>query len=264
MPTNYAPINFDSSILYSSQAARLATNTGYNNGIGQARYNTGNAYYYKLDFKNAIISYLSAQSILEKGAFNKELGDVNLMIGNINYFIRRGDKAFSSYKKALVYYSEAGSEGSLMAVYDVLSVAIFFLDYGPIDSALVYGFKLLDLSRKHHDRYREAKTLMNIGMFYSVSNGSVAEKQKTLLYCDSAMKVASSIKHDELISIIESIRGNYYDYLTPFFDSTGDLPLARYHYEKAYNSSLKTGCNWLKATWLNRLAMLDLAEKKIW
>jgi hypothetical protein len=149
-----------------------------------------------------------------------------------------------------------------MAVYDVLSVAIFFLDYGPIDSALVYGFKLLDLSRKYHDQYRVAKTLMNIGMFYSVSTRSVAEKQKTLLYCDSAMKVASSIKNDILISIIESIRGNYYDYMTPFFDSTGDLSLARYNYEKAYNASLRTGCNWLKATWLNRFAMIDLAEKK--
>jgi hypothetical protein len=258
----YAGENFDSSIIFSIRAARLATQFGYTKGIGLARYNTGNAYYYKLDFKNALISYLSAQSILEKGDYGKELGDVNLMIGNINYSIRRGDKAVSSYKKALGYYSEAGSEGSLMAVYDVLNVAIFFLDYGPIDSALVYGFKLLDLSRKHQDHYREAKTLMNIGMCYSFSEKSVAEKQKTLLYCDSAMKEASSIKNDILISIIESIRGNYYDYMTPFFDLTGDLSLARYNYEKAYNVSLRTGCNWLKATWLNRLAMLDLAEKE--
>lgn len=256
LASNYTGINFDSSIFYCSRAARLSTNVGYTKGIGLARYNTGNAYYYKMDFKNAMISYLSAQSILEKGTFSNELGDVNLMIGNINYFIRRGDKAVSSYKKAIKFYMEAGSENSLFKVYDAMSMAIYFLEYGSMDSALVYGYKMLDHSRKYHDRYSEAFTLMQIGNFYCASNKSIANKQKALVYSDSALAVASDIKNGVLVSIIYVTKGNYYDWFTPFFETTGDLSKARYYYEKAYQVSMKTGCSWLQAVLLARLAML--------
>ncbi|MBE0648974.1 MAG: histidine kinase [Bacteroidales bacterium] len=257
----FAGENFDSSIFYSSQAARLATINGYQKGIGIARYETGNAYYYNMDFKNALVSYLSAQSILENGSFNKELGDVSLMIGNINLFIWRGDEAINAYKKAIRYYTEAGSDSSLFAVYDAISMTVFFLSYGSIDSALVYGYKMLDHSRKYDDRYAEAYSLMQIGMFYSRSLKSVTEKQKTLLYCDSAMAVASDIKQDELITIIHVIRGNYYDELSTFFEATGDLSAARKHYENAYKASLNTGCSYLQAIILIDLAKLDLIDK---
>ena len=257
----YAGEDFDSSIFYSSKAARIATNIAYNKGIGLARFESGNAYYYKLDFKNAMIFYLSAQSILEKDSFNKELGDVNLMIGNINYLIRRGDKAINSYKKAIEYYTKAGNKRSLYMVYDAISMAILFLDYGSIDSALVYGYKMLDYSRKCHDRYFETYSLMQIGTFYLFNNESVERKQKTLFYCDSAMAVASAINHDGLIAIINVTFGNYYDSFTPFFEITGDLSKARYYYEKGYQVSLKTDCGWLQSLILTRLARLDLENK---
>jgi len=257
----FAGMNFDSSIFFSAQAGRLATNIGYTTGIGLARYQAGNAYYYKLDFKNALIAYLSAQSLLEKGGFNKELGDVNLMIGNINYLIRRGDKAISSYKKAIEYYTKAGSNKSLYMVYDAMSMAIFFLDYSSIDSALVYGYKMLDYSRKWHDHYFETYSLMQIGTFYLFNNESVEQKQKTLSYCDSAMAVASAINHNGLIAIIYATIGNYYDSFTPFSEITGDLSKARDYYEKGYQVGLKTDCGWLQSLILTRLARLDLEDK---
>jgi len=257
----FAGDNFDSSIFYSSRAARLATNDGYQKGIGVSRYETGNAYYYKLDFKNAMISYLSAQSILEKGSFNKELGDVNLMIGNINHFIRRGGEAIDSYRKAIGYYQLAGKEESLMKVYDALSLAFYWLTSTSADSSLYYGLKLLDHSRKVHDLYREAYALMNISMFYMVSK-TMEQKKMGLLYTDSAMAKAEYISQDVLISIINGNRGNYYDYMTSFIEITGDASQARYHYQNAYEASVSAGCNWLQSVWLNRLAMVDLGEKK--
>lgn len=81
----YVPFNFDSSIFYSSQAARLATLFDYSRGTGMARYYAGNAYYYKLDFKNALINYLSAQPIFENGHYYNELGDLHGMLGHMNF-----------------------------------------------------------------------------------------------------------------------------------------------------------------------------------
>ena len=57
-------------------------------------------------------------------------------------------------------------------------------------------------------------------------------------------------------------RGNYYDFMTSFAEITGNASLARYHYQKAYEASVRAGCNWLQAVLLNRLAMVGLSEKK--
>ena len=47
----YAPLDFDSSIIYSAQAMRIATVYGNPEGIALARLYTGNAYYYKMEMK---------------------------------------------------------------------------------------------------------------------------------------------------------------------------------------------------------------------
>jgi len=258
----YAGEDFDSGISYSSQAARLATYIGYTKGIGLARYNAGNAYYYKLDFKNAMISYLSAQSMLEQSDFSKELGDVNLKIGNINYFTWRGNKAISSYRKALGYYLAGGDEKSLIAVYDAMSMAYYFLEYGSCDSALVYGYKMLNAARKFIDLYREAYALGNIGLFYTMEKKSLMVKQKALPYCDSALAIASAIKDPGLVTIINISLGNFYNSNTPLFEMTGNLIRARYYYEIAYRADLKNGSTYLQSAILNYLARIDLAEKK--
>jgi hypothetical protein len=52
----YAPMNFDSGILYSSRAGQLATLRDYSYGIGMAKFQAGNAFYYKMDFKNALLN----------------------------------------------------------------------------------------------------------------------------------------------------------------------------------------------------------------
>ena len=113
MAAVYAPVNFDSSIYYSSQSMRIATIQGYSYGIGCSRLYMGNAYYYKLDFKNALISYLSAQTILEEGDHFEELGKLNMMMGHINFFIMRKDMAITLYNKASFYFMATGNELSL-------------------------------------------------------------------------------------------------------------------------------------------------------
>jgi tetratricopeptide (TPR) repeat protein len=258
----FAPVNFDSSVIYATRAMRLATQHGFQKQIGLARFNLGNAYYFKMDFKNALIAYLSAQSILEKKPFNKEMGDVCFMLGNINFFIMRDDKAISYYRKALSYYSAGNHETSLPPVWEAMSLTMFFLKSESIDSALVYGYKMLDFSRKFHCRSLETTALMAIGMFYVDETQSVQRKQKTLVYCDSALNLATELKNDSLISVVNINLAGYYDRSSLLFEFTGDLALARTYYERAYLAAEKIGFSYLKAIILNYLAEIDIEEGK--
>jgi|GEM_PF-1109092 len=126
LASSFAPANFDSIVLHSTQAMRLATQNGFQKQISLSRFNLGNAYYFKMDLKNALISYLSAQSILEKGSLYDELGNLCLMLGNINFFIMRGDKAISYYCKVLAYFQVDNNETSLPSVYDAMGLTMFF------------------------------------------------------------------------------------------------------------------------------------------
>lgn len=131
-----APVKFDSSIYYSAQAMRMATINEYSYGIGCSRLYAGNAYYYKMDFKNALVSYLSAQTILEESSHYDELGELCLMLGHINFFIRMGEKSFSYYRKALEYYRSAGDHASQVKAFEAMSLAMDNLGYEPLDSTL--------------------------------------------------------------------------------------------------------------------------------
>jgi len=258
----YAPLNFDTCLMYSSQAMRIATVYGYPLGIGIARLQTGNAYYYKMDFKNALISYLAALKILEDNESWKEAGDVYMQLGHIHYFIWSSKKAYHNYHKADECYRKAGSEESLITVYDAMSMAMFFLKYQFVDSTLYYGFKMLEKARKFNARYNEVYALMNIGMFYSNEDKSPQKKQKTIYFSDSALALASEYNYQGLKTIAYISLGNYYDNTTPFFELTGNFTKARQFYDLAYESDLKDGSSYLQAAILNYLAHIDLKEKK--
>ncbi len=262
LAASYAPINFDTSIMYSAQAMRLATVYGYPLGVGMARLQTGNAYYYKMDFKNALISYLAALKVLEENEVWKEAGDVYMQLGHIHYFIWSSEKAFHNYRKAEECYRKAGKEEQLIRVYDAMSTAMFFLKYPFVDSTLHYGFNMLEKARIFNDRYKEVYALMNIGMFYSNENKSPQKKQKTLAYCDTALILASENNFQGLKTITYIVLGNYYDNNTPFFNLTGNYTRSRHFYELAYKSDLNDGSSYLQATILNNLACIDLKEKK--
>ena len=201
----YAPVNFDSSTFYSAGAMRLATIQNYYFGVGCSRLYTGNAYYYKMDFKNALISYLSAQTIFEEGDHFREMGELNVMMGHINFFIMRNDMALSFYNKALNYFKEAGEERSRGdALYGINM--IYWRD-GPVDSGLAAGRRYLEYATGAHDRFREATALINIGMTFK---DSCYPADSSLKYHNEALKIAQVMGYDILASIIYYNLGFYY------------------------------------------------------
>ncbi|MBC8319879.1 MAG: histidine kinase [Bacteroidetes bacterium] len=258
----YAPFDFDTSIMYASQAIRLATVYSNTTNVALVKANIGNAYYYKMDFKNALLSYLSALKILEENNEWKASGDICLQLGNINFLIRRSEKAISYYHKALGYYQASGDEISSSAVYEAMSLAMDNLNYKPKDSALIYGNKLLKYSQKINDHYREALAYIIIGQIYLGDDNSVIKKQKALAYNDSALIIATKHKYDDLISIIYLNLGCYYDRSSPFFELTGDLALSQSYFGKAYTVANNIGSSYLMAMILNSLANIDIEERK--
>ena len=261
LAAHYAPIDFDSSIMYSAQAVRIGSVYGYPFGIGMARYNTGNAYYFNLDFKNALLSYLSALKIFEEYKFVKEAGDIYLQIGHINFFIKRVDKAIATYRKALENYQGAADESSCASVYEAMSLTMNNLNYDPIDSALIYANKLLKYSRKVHNPYREAFALVVIGQIYLTDSKSLSEKSKALAYNDSALFLATSNHYIDLSAVINLNLGCYYDRSTPFFEITCDLAKSRSYFEKAYIYAKELSNNYLSSMILNSLAIIAIEEE---
>lgn len=257
LASGFAPFNFDSSIIYSSRADSLATLIGYTKGTGMAKFQAGNAYYYKMDFKNALINYLSAQPILEEGHQYNELGDLYLMLGHMNFFITRSEKATFYYRKAIACFREAANAESLDNTNGLMAMTMFFMGERPIDSALFYACKTLDYARKIKDPRSEAHALMVVGMIYQGEDKSLGKKQKFLAYNDTALKMVTAFRDDERMCIIHVNTGSYYEEGYP---STRNPERSTFHYQKGLELASKTGNKYMQSLCLNRLSNNDIAE----
>ncbi|MFA4863201.1 MAG: hypothetical protein WC605_05430, partial [Bacteroidales bacterium] len=248
----YAPVNFDSSIFYSAQAMRMATISGYAFGIGCSRLYTGNAYYYNLDFKNALISYLSAQTILEEGSHFDELGELCLMLGHINFFIMRSDVAVSYYHKAYDNFKEAGDDSSQADVLYALNMT-YWRD-GPVDSALAAGERFLNYTRKHHYRSFEAAALINLGM--------TVWDEKSLRYHDEALKIAKELENFRMVAIIyNNIASYHYEIPSPLSENNVNLNLSRHYYDLVLENAQKVKYYYnIRAMAYLGLAKIDIKE----
>ena len=254
----FAPVNFDSCILYSpEQAERLAAIYKYAKGLGMAKFQTGNAYYYKMDFKNALINYLSAQSIFENGRYYNELGNLYFMLGHMNFFITRSDNAISYYRKAMGCFQECRNIEFFNNSCGLITMSISFLGGQPIDSALFYAFKTLQYARKIKDPRREAHALLAVGMIYSLEDKSLSKKQKFLAYNDTALKMVTAFKDEERMCIIHVNIGTYYD---EGFPRTLNPELSKLHYQKGYDLARKTSNNYMQSLCLNLLSNYDIQK----
>ncbi|MBE0647340.1 MAG: histidine kinase, partial [Bacteroidales bacterium] len=248
----YAPVDFDSSIMYSAQAMRLGTVHGDQVEVGIARLNTGNAYYYQLDFNNALISYLAAAKILEECEAWDQLVEVNLMLGHINFFIQRPEKAVSYYQRAKRYIKTEGKEDRLKQIYQAISLT--YSRDGNTDSALYYSQKMLDYSKAINDTVSECLALIILGQTYT--------DERAVNYCNKALEIAIQIDDKNLISIIYNNLASFYDRSSPKFDKYGDLKLSRHYYEKATEAAINHNYSIVRLFIPVSLAEIDIEEGK--
>ncbi|MEZ5195151.1 MAG: histidine kinase [Bacteroidales bacterium] len=261
LAAHYAPIDFDSSIMYSAQAVRIGSVYGYPLGIGVGRFNTGNAYYFKMDLKNALLSYLSALRIADEHHLTELSGSINIQLGNINFFVQRSDKAISYYRKAIANYKETRNEKAMNEVHIRMYMTMFFLGEYPLDSSIFYAKKTLEYARKTHDRLEEGHALMVIGMIYSADIDNPLRQSFCLAYNDTALNIVTSLNNIERISIINLNLGSFYwDLSYGNKDSSRYINLSKSHYLKGYEAAKKAGSNYLQVICLNGIAEHDILE----
>ena len=257
----YASLSFDTSFMYGSQALRLARTLSDSLAEATIKVNIGNAWYFKMDFRNALLTYLSSVRTLEEHRKWKELGEIYFQLGQINFFIMRSDECISFYRKAMHYYQLSGDESSLATLWENMAIAMNVMSKWPADSSLVYGRKLLDYARRNHDLYRQAMAFTEIAMYY-IESKTVSGKQLVIPYSDSALYLAEMLKNEKIIAIIYNNLGSNYDRSSSLFDSTGNLALARYYYEKGISHARKSGEIIFQIMIHNSLAEIDIEEKK--
>jgi tetratricopeptide (TPR) repeat protein len=254
MAAVYAPVHFDSSIYYSAQAMRIATIQGYPYGIGCSRLYTGNAYYYRLDFKNALVSYLSAQTIFEEGGHYDELGELFLMMGHINFFIVRTSKAVDYYHKAMDDCLASGNDLKIPEVLYALSLT-YWRD-GPSDSAIVYGNRLLDYGKALNNITLQTAALINLGMSYPDCC------EISFKYNEQALGLAKSAHLEIRESIIYYNMAYDFTYLFITNGNPEDLFNGRYFYNLAFEVAKKINYTLLQAMALNGLSEINITEGK--
>ncbi len=264
MAAHYSSFHFDSSMAYSNQAMRMAMVQGSSQLISMIHKTMGDAYYYKMDFGNALISYLAALKLINEKAEGKSAGDIYLQLGNINFFIKRTEKTKAYYQKALACYQTIGDEDSAADVFEALCVALDNLGYEPIDTAMYYGFKLLEHARKVSDPYREAFAMMMIGQNCITEDMSGKYDPYVIPYNDSALKIASDHSFHDLIAIINLNLGSFYsiDKSSGTCERNKDLSKSRFYTFQAISASEKWESNNMLALSYINLANLSHDEEK--
>ncbi|MBE0662267.1 MAG: histidine kinase [Bacteroidales bacterium] len=256
----YAPVNFDSGIAYSAQAQRSATVYGYSAGVGAARLYTGNAYYYRMDLKNALLSYLSALKTLEEMNPTEKLGELYMQLGNINYYIGRTEKSISFYKLALKSFKAIHDDRQALQVPYALAFT-YLMDNQP-DSAEYYVKIFLAECEKLNDQYLRAIGFNVLGWAYSAM--LTPESRQKAIDCNyESLEIGKQMSDETLISVNYLNLGNNFDRSGWEFEgSTVDLVLARSFHEKAFLAAQKAGLHLLMGAISNYLAAIDIEEGK--
>lgn len=256
----YAPVNFDSGIAYAAQAQRSATVYGYSAGVGAARLYTGNAYYYRMDLKNALLSYLSALKNLEELDPTKELGELYMQLGSINYYIGRTEKSISFYKKALQCFKVIQNDREALQVPYALAFT-YLMDNQP-DSAEYYVKIFLAECEKLNDQYLRAIGLNVLGWAYSLM--FTPESRQKAIDCNyESLEIGLQMSDETLIAVNYLNLGNNFDRSEFYFEGAViDFQLARSCYQKAIAAAHKAGLHLLIGAISNYLAAINIEEGK--
>jgi tetratricopeptide (TPR) repeat protein len=158
LATELAPRSFDSSYQYAGEALRLSEELDYPYGKGVAIFNQGNVSFFKTDYKNALVSYLSALRILESFDPTREIADLFLQLAFLNQYVRNIDKAKDYFYRTSGCYLAIGDTARSYSMKFLIGGSYFFkyqtlLRIDPLqqdqandmmDSALIINKEVLD------------------------------------------------------------------------------------------------------------------------
>jgi len=256
----YTSLNFDSTIIYSAQAQRIGTVYNYSQGVGIARLYTGNAYFYRMDLKNALLSYLSSLKILEELQPVKELGELYMQLGNINYYMGRTDKAISFFQLAGDIFRSSRNESE--GLQEPYAISFTYLMHNQLDSALANIEIYVDKCQELKDQRMEAHGLNVMGWIYNVMK-TPETREKALECYARSLAIGKDLKDETIIAINYLMMANNLDKSELYFEGgILNFPLAREYYHEALKSAKKVKIYLLLGAITNYLAAIDIEERK--
>ncbi|MGQ1889344.1 tetratricopeptide repeat protein [Thermophagus sp. OGC60D27] len=179
-------------------------------------------YYIEIeDYKNAIESYMSADSILKAHDIIKGR---QYFHNRTSYAYRRSAKyppAFEHMLKSIEFSEQLQNKYRLVSSY--LDISRMYRDVQRYDEAMKWEVKHLALAREVNSIDNIRKGLENMGIIH-------AEKQEwdtAQSYFEQAMELAYEINNPDAITFALSNMGN-------FFYRKGDIDMALSYYEKSY------------------------------
>lgn len=196
-----APRNNDSCLQFLESAYYLSEELEYSYGKGVATFNRGNYYYFKSDYKNALINYLAALRTLESFEPTRDIGNLYYQLASVNSYVRNTEKTREYYLHASSSFMASGDTlQSYVSLY-MLGSSYFFkyqtlLRIDPLpketvdmmmDSALKYNKFVLEWTSNRKVRLTGMVELLNShGLYYSVKEIPGAEEyfNKALEYAD--------------------------------------------------------------------------------
>lgn len=246
--------NCNKAIYYGEKALNLAKKLNHNTGITRAYHHLAITYYYKADYKEAMILYLEKMKLDEQKNNKLNIANNYNFIGNIYFQVKDFNKAFENYKKSLKIYQELNNKEGLSFMYNNLG-NIYEAFKKPEKSEENY-LRSLKLDKQTNSYKGLAITYNNLGnLYYKQYNDTTA-----IDYFHKAVKYLPVVNDPNTTVLLFQNIGDYYiwnknydsaffylnkayiiakNYERPFFIKDISLSLSKVHeihknFQKAY------------------------------
>ena len=162
--SEYGGSNTDTSMIFATEALKLAENNNNKNLLARCYHTIGVTYYYKSDYNEALEYFFKALKINEEFNNKKEIGAVCNNIGNVYWMQQNLDGALDFYFRDFNIAKELGDEES--SAKTMGNIGIIYDEKGDSEKALEYYNKGLELSKKIGDKTAVTNAYINIGVVY--------------------------------------------------------------------------------------------------
>jgi adenylate cyclase len=202
----YAYVDPDEGIKRGKEAMALATQLGWELGVGNAYRSIGSNYANKSDYAKALEYEYTALRIFEHLKNVSMQGIMWQNLGIVQHRSKNQEKALEYYQRALALFEQTKDTLRIASIYSNMANAYYSL--GEADKVLEYDLKALHTYEEKKDKAGVARLLGNIGNFYA-EEGNYALAM--VYYFDALRKETAMGNEDGVTRNLGNIGETYLD-----------------------------------------------------
>lgn len=258
----------DSSLIYTQQSIKLATDAGYTLGLGRAYINAGITYDNLGNLSEAISQYNIATAILTNSPYTRVLSSVYTNRGIVYTELGQFDSALICYEQSIALKDSTIDQVSIGIVYT--NIGVSYINLGDANTALEYFIKSRNIAERAGDdqgvadnnlnisdiyhtqgRYQQALDILNEtfaiqeklgdqeGLCYTKeamgnNHCKLGEHQKAFAYFEEALALANEMQLLLRIGTVEQSKGDCFAAMMKY-DS------ALLHFQRSMEANLQLG-----------------------